>query len=104
MFNLKETLAAKVTKLEALEIKVQQQEELLMALQSKQQMCVDSVSDSVETRNLQVGKNVLLRTFRETCAANHSLTSGMYGIDPDGQGVGDDPINDYTATVQHDFR
>ena len=32
------------------------------------------------------------RTCRETHLADPSLTSGMYWIDPDGQGVGDDPI------------
>jgi hypothetical protein len=35
------------------------------------------------------------RTCREARAANPSLSSGMYWIDPDGQGVGDDPIYVY---------
>lgn len=35
------------------------------------------------------------RTCRETRAADPSLTSGMYWVDPDGQGIGDDPIYVY---------
>jgi hypothetical protein len=40
-------------------------------------------------------KNSLPRTCREARAADPSLSSGMYWIDPDGQGVGDDPIYVY---------
>ena len=35
------------------------------------------------------------RTFRELKAMNPSLASGMQWIDPDGQGIGDDPIYVY---------
>ncbi|KAK4011391.1 hypothetical protein OUZ56_020505 [Daphnia magna] len=38
------------------------------------------------------GKISISRTCRETRDADPSLSSGMYWIDPDGQGVGDDPI------------
>ncbi|KAK4011386.1 hypothetical protein OUZ56_020500 [Daphnia magna] len=38
------------------------------------------------------GKSSISRTCRETRLADPSLSSGMYWIDPDGQGVGDDPI------------
>lgn len=34
----------------------------------------------------------LLRTCRESRMADPTLTSGMYWIDPDGVGVGDEPI------------
>ncbi len=40
-------------------------------------------------------KNSLPRTCRDARAADPSLTSGMYWIDPDGQGVGDAPIYVY---------
>ena len=45
-------------------------------------------------RQLTAGKanNVILRTCREIKAADPLANSGMYWIDPDGQGVGDDPI------------
>ena len=44
--------------------------------------------------NNQVEKrNAIFRTCRELLLADpSSLKSGMYWIDPDGQGVGDDPI------------
>ena len=38
------------------------------------------------------GKSGIPRTCRELRAANPSLASGMQFIDPDGQGIGDDPI------------
>ncbi len=40
-------------------------------------------------------KNSMPRTCKEARAADPSLNSGMYWIDPDGQGVGDDPIYVY---------
>ncbi len=41
------------------------------------------------------GKSEIPRTCRELRAANPSLASGMQWIDPDGQGMGDDPIYVY---------
>jgi hypothetical protein len=41
------------------------------------------------------GKSGIPRTCRELRAANPSLSSGMQWIDPDGQGIGDDPIYVY---------
>jgi hypothetical protein len=41
------------------------------------------------------GKSAMVRTCRELRATDPTLTSGMYWIDPDGQGVGEDPINVY---------
>ena len=41
------------------------------------------------------GQIATLRTCLEMRAANPSFSSGMYWIDPDGQGVGDDPIYVY---------
>ena len=41
------------------------------------------------------GKSGTPRTCQEIRAADPSLPSGMQWIDPDGQGVGDDPIYVY---------
>ena len=41
------------------------------------------------------GKSGISRTCRELRAANPSIASGMQWIDPDGQGIGDDPIYVY---------
>jgi hypothetical protein len=41
------------------------------------------------------GKSATPRTCREVRDGNPALTSGMYWIDPDGQGVGDPPISVY---------
>jgi hypothetical protein len=41
------------------------------------------------------GRSGIPRTCRELRAADPSLSSGMHWIDPDGQGVGDDPIYVY---------
>jgi hypothetical protein len=79
-------LEAKVVQLEE---KVQHQESILIALQSQQPISSKSVSA------ISTGKGYVLRTCRETRAADPSLGSGMYWIDPDGQGVGDDPIYVY---------
>ncbi len=37
-------------------------------------------------------KNTIFRTCSEARTVDPSLASGMYWIDPDGEGVGDDPI------------
>ncbi len=74
-----------------LEQKVQHQESLLIAIQNQQPIS----SKSVSAISQPSGKIYVLRTCRETRAADPSLGSGMYWIDPDGQGVGDDPIYVY---------
>ena len=51
-------------------------------------------AESQRTSQLSV-KNSMPRTCQEARAADPSLNSGMYWIDPDGQGVGDDPIYVY---------
>ena len=51
-----------------------------------------------QTSQLQNGKNsIMSRTCREVRDGDPSLTSGMYWIDPDGQGIGDGPIYVYCA-------
>jgi hypothetical protein len=41
------------------------------------------------------GKSAMPRTCQDARSADPSLSSGMYWIDPDGQGVGDAPIQVY---------
>ena len=48
------------------------------------------------SHQLRNGKNsITSRTCRQVRDGDPSLTSGMYWIDPDGQGIGDGPINVY---------
>ena len=84
---MKEILAAKDARLQELELKVQLLETKLME-QEKQ---------AVQYHDQDTGKQVsqrvaIFRTCKELHQADPSLNSGMYWIDPDGQGVGDDPI------------
>ncbi len=79
--KIKEILAAKVSRLEEMmEIKVQQQEIL-------------PTKNTFNSGNEE--KSAILRTCHETRAAEPLSISGMYWVDPDGQGVGDDPIYVY---------
>ena len=79
-----------------LEGKVQHLETKLMEQEMKSQMSPNVHLALKEDANL-LGKqveqrNAISRTCRELSQADPSLKSGMYWIDPDGQGVGDDPI------------
>ncbi len=49
--------------------------------------------NAIETQS--AARNSIPRTCREARLADPTLTSGMHWIDPDGQGVGDDPIYVY---------
>ena len=50
---------------------------------------------------ISVGRSVSFpRTCRELRASDPTLASGMHWIDPDGQGVGDDPIYVYCDMVK----
>jgi len=51
--------------------------------------------NEIKINTKEAGKSFMVRTCRELRAADPTLTSGMYWIDPDGQGVGEDPINVY---------
>ncbi len=98
--EIKEVLTQKVTTLEAkvmrLEAKVEEQESLLISLQTDERPTFEkSVPKTAELTNIPIGKSFIQRTCREVRATDPSLTSGMYWIDPDGQGVGDDPIYVY---------
>ncbi len=102
-----EALELKLTQLEskneALELKVQQQESLLnIALQqngkfpnNNNDFVPSNLAFPLKEQNLALGKSIFPRTCREVRAADPSLSSGMHWIDPDGQGVGDDPIYVY---------
>jgi hypothetical protein len=87
-----------VTRLEA---KVQEQENILnFLLQTNQVPISPNGSESIAANNRQnviqsSGRSGIPRTCRELRETNPSLASGMQWIDPDGQGIGDDPIYVY---------
>ena len=83
-----EELELKVTRLEELELKVARLEEIIASRKEKD-------VNYVIREQLVEKSAILARTCREVRAADPSLTSGMYWIDPDGQGIGDDPIYVY---------
>ena len=87
-------LEAKVARLEVLEIEVQHIKSILIHLPPSDQFKATSVTEKMDS-GIGGRNNAILRTCRETRAANPFLTSGMHWIDPDGQGVGDDPIYVY---------
>ncbi len=83
-----------------LETKVQEQETILnFLLQANELPISPTGSKSIENYRQNVnqsnGKSGIPRTCRELRAANPSLSSGMQWIDPDGQGIGEDPIYVY---------
>ena len=84
-----------------LEIKVKEQETILTSLLQANELPTSSVGGSklfLNKRQTSIQSNEksgIPRTCQELRAANPSLPSGMQWIDPDGQGVGDDPINVY---------
>ena len=82
----KDILAAKDARLEELKLKVIRLEEIIDSQKEK-----EKIVSTVDKRS--VGRSVSFpRTCRELCTADPTLTTGMHWIDPDGQGVGDDPI------------
>ncbi|XP_046645852.1 uncharacterized protein LOC124336192 [Daphnia pulicaria] len=110
-------LEEKVTQLEAknvqLETKVQNQEILLASLLLQFSNQADTPIDSKAISNYQTetkssSRAGITRTCQELRADNPSLPSGMQWIDPDGQGVGDNPIYVYcdmttgSTSILHD--
>jgi hypothetical protein len=99
-------LTIKVTRQEAknvqLEVKVEEQQKILNFLLQAAEL-TDSADGSKLFPNIRqnailsnLGKmSAIPRTCRELKAMNPSLASGMQWIDPDGQGIGDDPIYVY---------
>jgi hypothetical protein len=104
--EIRNNLKFQVTKLEAknvqLEFKIQEQEKLLNYLLRQTNRSVP-VADSLSVPNnlkspvqsTDSNKSGTPRTCKELRVIDPSLPSGMYSIDPDGQGVGDNPINVY---------
>ena len=95
---MKEILSAKDARLEELELKVTRLEELEVKV-TRLEKTIDSQKEREicsGTRERLMGRSVP-RTCRELRASDpdRTLTSGMHFIDPDGQGVGDDPIYVY---------
>ncbi|XP_046645838.1 uncharacterized protein LOC124336182 [Daphnia pulicaria] len=101
--ELRQDLALRVIQLEAknvkLEVKIQDQERRLTSLLEAAELPVSTdsklfpVKKEISIRS--TGKSGSPRTCRELQATDPSLSSGMHWIDPDGQGVGDDPIYVY---------
>ena len=93
--QIKEILAAKIYQLEALERRMEQLELISHDLQQKK---CPSTSYQSHSENVQIARqstetiSTMPRTCRDIREAHPSQSSGMYWIDPDGQGVGDDPI------------
>ena len=65
-------------------------EQLLSILQHDRKL--NAENDVMVHNSLATGRASVSRTCREVREANPSLASGMYWIDPDGQGVGEDAI------------
>ena len=82
-------LEAKVTRLEA---KIEHQALLMNNLHSVCPPAFKLVKEVVKTAPKLVEKSIIPRTCQEARGNNLSLSSGMYGIDPDGNNVGDDAI------------
>jgi hypothetical protein len=107
---LKEIVEVKVNHLEdenrqlkeivtQLKTKIGQQDSILTDLLKYRHQDKESLklfSKNILLENPTSGKSATMtRTCREARLSNPTLTSGMYWIDPDGQGVGDDPISVY---------
>ena len=86
---IKEDFATKIVQLES---KVHKHKETLMALQARQPNSFQKFDLESLEFSYQHAKGGGWRTCREILAAYPALNSGMYWIDPDGQGVGDDAI------------
>ncbi|XP_046456719.1 uncharacterized protein LOC124203884 isoform X2 [Daphnia pulex] len=106
----------KVTQLETrngqLETKVKDQEKMLTLLKASELAIsvtgLKSIFNNVDNAIESTGRSGIPRTCRELRAIDPSLSSGMHWIDPDGQGVGDDPIYVYcdmasgSTSILHD--
>lgn len=95
------TLEAKIIELVE---KVELQDSQIIALQNESENTVKLVQNSVGIIDRQqVGNNAILRTCQEINEANPLLDSGMYLIDPDGKGRGDEAINVYCNMTSGNF-
>lgn len=91
--NTKQDLSSKVNVLES---RIQQLESVLVSMFPREKETASThqtpVQNSLKSRPKSVG---MARTCAELRAADPSASSGLHMIDPDGQGVGDDPISVY---------
>ncbi|EFX76551.1 Cntnap2 protein [Daphnia pulex] len=88
-----EILAAKIHQLEALERRIEQLELFSHDLQQRKCPTTNkSVPQNTEISRQSREKSSIPKTCHDIRVAHPSQTSGMYWIDPDGQGVGEDPI------------
>ena len=93
-------MEAKVNELETknveMETKVTNLEEKNVLLEEKVKQ-LDGKVRQLETRPNPIStvQKSIHRSCHEMFAADASLISGFYWIDPDGNGAGDDPINVY---------
>ncbi|XP_057373185.1 uncharacterized protein LOC130694057 isoform X2 [Daphnia carinata] len=89
--EIKEHLDAKIidleTKVGQLEAKIEKQDSLLAVLEKGHEPLKDNVAINRPRRQIATR-----RTCQEIMDTNTSYPSGMYWIDPDGQGIGDPPI------------
>ncbi|XP_046462614.1 uncharacterized protein LOC124208790 isoform X1 [Daphnia pulex] len=92
-------LEIKDARLEVLEQKVARLE---LALENERVVNSKSIFKYVDAVNAQSGgkSGSIHRTCREAHLADPFLTSGMNWIDPDGQGVGDNPIYVYCDMIK----
>jgi hypothetical protein len=92
--QFKEAMEVKVSRLEMEDARLK----ALLELKDRQQEILAEKVSRLEMRNERetsrqlAVRSAILRTCQEIRAADPSASSGMYWIDPDGQGVGDDPI------------
>lgn len=90
-------------KIAALEEKAEHQESVLTTLQNEQENTTPMAPDSVEIDHPIVKNNPIFRTCYEMNEANPLLDSGMYWIDPDGIGIGDDAFTVYCNMTSGKF-
>ncbi|XP_057368213.1 uncharacterized protein LOC130689201 [Daphnia carinata] len=95
VLNLETKVIALEAKIAALEEKAEQQESVLTTLQNEQENTTPMVADTIEIDHQIVKNNPIYRTCYEMSEANPLLDSGMYWIDPDGKGIGDDAFTVY---------
>lgn len=69
--------------------------ELALTVQRETNSESASLKTEKEIDRQVAGKSAMPRTCQDARSADPSLSSGMYWIDPDGQGVGDAPIHVY---------
>ena len=99
-------IGALTKKVEMLEATIQEQN-IMARTSSAREANTETVEDST-TSTISDDENLKQRLlYPKTCydarASNPSLTSGMYWIDPDGQGRGDEPIYVYCNMSSGNF-